>query len=175
MNLESLKFFSLLKGKCTGFDDDYAAEVEQIKSLGAGKIVFLIVNDVPHFFLLSFVCVILSYKTLNCLISNKRKVLVTNEQETFFADCDIRYCINLMKINKKKQPENNQQDNKIKHFFKTNIYDWNENFRFSSRILNAHFVAFLALYYFFMDWIYYGILEINSLVGQTTNGLCEYS
>ena len=78
--------------------------------------------------------------------------------------------------NKKKQlnESNTQQDNKIKHFFKTNIYDWNENFHFSSRIINAHFVAILALYYFFMDWIYYGILEINSLVGQSTDGLCEY-
>jgi hypothetical protein len=114
--------------------------------------------------LLSFVNVILIYKTITTLVckSDSDGKLIINEDIKFYSDHDIKYCIDLLiKDNKK---------NKEKKFIH-HIYKWNENFKFSSRIINSHVVAIIALYYFFIDFVYYGVLMIDSLIGTTTDAL----
>lgn len=128
-------------------------------------------KDIPHFFLISFVCVILIYKTIKRLFSKEDVHLLVNEDIKFFSDNDVKYCIELLRKNPPTSAE--IKENKLKTFGKK-IYKWDDNFKFSSRILNAHVVAFVALYYFFIDWLYYGIIWINSLIGSQTDELSNF-
>jgi hypothetical protein len=41
-----------------------------------------------------------------------------------------------------------------KSFFRKHIYGWNPNFKFTSRFISAHIVAFLALFHFSMFILY---------------------
>ena len=41
-----------------------------------------------------------------------------------------------------------------KSFFQKHIYEWNDNFKFTSRFINSHVVAFLALFHFSMYLLY---------------------
>ena len=54
-----------------------------------------------------------------------------------------------------KHEENFEGEKSKKSFFRKNIYDWNENFRFTSRFVNTHVVAYLALFHFSMFILYY--------------------
>lgn len=128
-------------------------------------------KDIPHFFLISFVCVVLIYKTIKRLFSKEDVHLLVNEDTKFFSDNDVKYCIELLRKNPQTSAE--IKENKLKTFGKK-FYKWDDNFRFSSRILNAHVVAFVALYYFFIDWLYYGIIWINSLIGSQTDELSNF-
>lgn len=120
----------------------------------------------PHFLLLSFVNVILIYKTIITLVckSDNNGKLIINEDVKFYSDQDIKYCIDLLTI------KDNNKRNKEKKFIH-HIYKWNQNFKFSSRIINSHVVAIIALYYFFIDFVYYGVLQIDALIGTTTDAL----
>ena len=131
---------------------------------------FLIVKDIPHFFLISFVCIVLIFKTIKRLFPKEDVHLLVNEDVKFFSDTDVKYCIELLR--KIPKTSSGIKENKLKTFGEK-IYKWDDNFRFSSRILNAHVVAFVALYYFFIDWLYYGIIWINSLIGTQTDELCN--
>lgn len=50
--------------------------------------------------------------------------------------------------------------NKMKYLFKTYIYDWQDTFRFTSRFINTHIVAFLTLYHLAMLFLFYLIDNI---------------
>lgn len=86
------------------------------------------------------------------------------------------YSINLLKNHKKnaaiEQPGITSAESKppikqrLMGFFQDFIYKWDENFRYSSRIISTHIVAYITLYYFFLTWLYYGIQYINSLVNK---------
>jgi hypothetical protein len=60
---------------------------------------------------------------------------------------------------------------KLRKLFRKYIYKWRDEFRFSSRIINAHVVAVLALYYFMFDWLFYGFVLIRALIGTATDSL----
>jgi hypothetical protein len=51
---------------------------------------------------------------------------------------------------------------KLNSIFRNFVYDWNPNFKFSSRFINTHVVAYIALYHFSMfilyNLIYYDLL-----------------
>jgi hypothetical protein len=101
--------------------------------------------------------------TLVCKSDNNGKLII-NEDVKFYSDQDIKYCIDLLTI------KDNNKMNKEKKFIH-HIYKWNRNFKFSSRIINSHVVAIIALYYFFIDFVYYGVLQIDALIGTTTDAL----
>ena len=50
--------------------------------------------------------------------------------------------------------------NRLKSLFKKYIYDWKDTFRFTSRFINTHIVAFLALYHIFLLFLFNIILII---------------
>jgi hypothetical protein len=78
--------------------------------------------------------------------------------------------------NKSPQPPqsvNNQQkyEPKVetkKSFFRKHIYDWNPNFKFTSRFISAHIVAFLALFHFSM-FILYKLIYFSFFLNRQTS------
>jgi hypothetical protein len=54
-----------------------------------------------------------------------------------------------------KREENSEGEKSKKSFFRKNVYDWNENFKFTSRFINIHVVAYLALFHFSIFILYY--------------------
>lgn len=102
------------------------------------------------------------------LVEQNQNKLLIDEDIRFYSSYDIKYCIEL--LNKKKE-EDKIKKNKLRAFLNEKIYKWDENFRFSSRLVNAHVVAFISLYYFFVEWVYYGIMFINTLIGTQSDAL----
>jgi hypothetical protein len=54
-----------------------------------------------------------------------------------------------------------------KQLFEKLIYKWHPNFRFSSRVINAHLVAIVALYYAFVQWLVGGVILFDYLQNTT--------
>jgi hypothetical protein len=52
---------------------------------------------------------------------------------------------------------------KIESLFRKHVYDWHESFRFTSRFVNCHVVALLALYHVFMLFLYYLIALLTKI------------
>ena len=98
-------------------------------------------------------------------LKNLKTSLLINEDKKFFSKYDIKYSIDL--FHKKKDKPNSEC--RLQRLFNTNIYQWDNNFKYSSRIINAHFVGFLSLYYFFTIWIYSGLLFLDFLDRITVN------
>jgi hypothetical protein len=60
---------------------------------------------------------------------------------------------------------------KLRKFIRKYVYKWHDEFRFSSRIINTHVVAVLALYYFMLDWLLFGYILIQALMGTVSDAL----
>jgi hypothetical protein len=172
-----------VEGKCEGFDD-FLEDKEEIRVYGTSRIGKTIVKDAPHFFLLSLVTITLWYKAFESIfllgknINPKDKLLI-NEDIQFFSKYDIKYSFNLLnrKNSNEEENENSEKETKskggakkkLKRLFQRFIYKWHNHFKFSSRVLSAHLVAFLALYYFFIEWMFEGIFLIRKLIGTSAN------
>ena len=96
------------------------------------------------------------------LVANKKLKLDVNSKQSFkrwnvFAfKCKLllRFFIDVMK-----------------NFIEKYIYDWDSEFRFSSRVLNVIVVAFLALYYFFLYWLFSVIKYLVKLPNNFPEGV----
>ena len=124
----------------------------KIISNKTGDIALTILLTIPSLYLLSNIFWTLIYNLIETL-NNQNKKLIINEDVRFFSNSDILYCIELFST---KQMSKNS-NGKLQELFNKYIYSWTKNFRYSSRIVNAHVVAFLAMYYFFVLWIFEGI------------------
>lgn len=147
------------------FLDNKKPQIERIISNMNGTIAFGITINLPTIYLLSHLLISLCTKTISNAFNKSKKFLV-NEEVIFYSKTDINYCANL--INKKETVATHS--NVFKRLYNKYIYEWDENFRFSSRIVNAHIVAFFALYYFLVVWVYVGIVLLNFL-NRLTSGL----
>ena len=121
------------------------------------RIAFNIVNSIPNSYLHSYLIVVLAYKFV---VSFKKanRTTFTNEDDKFFATADIRHCIELLRRNKPKDGLKNKEN-----LFTRYIYKWDVNFRFSSRVINAHMVGLLTLFYFFSVWVYSGFRILDAI------------
>ena len=99
---------------------------------------------------------------------------VEDDNELIFSKCDLMYVIEILKpieseeinseIGKKKHDKEeiknplikikSKNKSKIVNLFRTHIYDWNPNFRFTSRFINTIVVANVALYFVFLFLLY---------------------
>ena len=70
----------------------------------------------------------------------------------YFSIYDLEYCREL--VNRSAADD---MAPKKKPFFRRFVYDWNPNFRFSSRVINIHLTALIALYYFFLTFLDSGL------------------
>lgn len=110
----------------------------------------------------------------------KEKLLV-NEDTLFYSKYDIKYC---MQIFKNATGDDDYDDNEKRWFarlrstrvggrivrlFERYVYKWHPHFKFSSRIISAHLVAALALYYFFLEWLFDGLFEIKKYSDKAFN------
>lgn len=143
------------------------SEIKIIENIIGGSIALSVVLAIPSFYLLSHVLITLIYKAITVKLDKNKRLLI-NEDKRFFAEADIRYCIDL--INKK--TDNSESKSKLKQLFKRLIYVNNKNFKYSSRIVNAHVVGFLTIYYFYVIWMYSGIRILNYLE-QITSSLSK--
>ena len=146
------------------FLDNKKPQIERIISNMNGTIAFGITINLPTIYLLSHLLISLCTKTISNAFNKSKKFLV-NEEVIFYSKTDINYCANL--INKKETVATHS--NVFKRLYNKYIYEWDENFRFSSRIVNAHIVAFFTLYYFLVIWVNYGIVLLNLLKRLTSN------
>ncbi len=120
-----------------------------------------------------------------CIICN-----VDDENEVFYSQYDLNYVLRL--VNKKnyetettdkikksliKNLENKykfseiveiSKPKKFMSLFKRFIYDWKDDFRFSSRFINSVVVAFVTLYYFFIV-IAYQSATLTGTITETIN------
>lgn len=169
-----------MKGKCNTYD--YVSEDNlkvNAKSIQIGKIFFTLLKSLPHFACLSYVASKLSIKCIKITFKKYSKQN-KNKNSRFYSYYDIKYCMELIKpktkltINKNICLNTNYQTHKtsifksknhflaIKSFFKNfiskNIYEWHENFRFTSRLINMHIAAYLLLYNIFFNWLYFLII-----------------
>lgn len=113
--------------------------------------IFIVIKDSPHFLILSLLTSVLAIRSFSM---TKNKFFIS-ENLNFFSFHDLNYCSNVLKKNKIVK----------KYSWKNYMYDWKDDFKFSSRIINTHLVAFLVLFYFFINWIYYGIYLVRIIVG----------
>ena len=121
--------------------------------------------------------------------ADERKKPLINEDLIFFSKYDIKYCHKTLNP-KYTYFEEDRTDlgdravrlsggrfrmpvsrakGKLKTYFEKYVYKWHPHFKFSSRILSAHLVGFLALYYFFMEWTFNGIYQISQLAETSIN------
>ena len=125
-----------------------------------------------------------SRDTCFCLCCN-----VSDNHEVIFSKCDLMYTIDLLKspeIDKFSADEEKKlldidneiqiknvsnfkvksiSQSRIEKLFRKHVYDWDSNFHFTSRFLNTMVVAFLALYFFFLFFLYnvsMGVSEFES-------------
>lgn len=157
------------KSTCTKLDvvkyfyEDYndtttiSGMTKEIEKNEKFQIGFDVINLLPSFYLHAHILVILIYKLSIYFNNNHTKDKLMNEDLRFYSKSDIKYCIQLLK-NKTKNNGSCKES-----FFNRYIYKWNDNFKFSSRVINAHVVAFLALFYFLAIWLYYGFLLLSFL------------
>ena len=73
------------------------------------------------------------------------------------------------KKTEKTEKKKNTFGQKLKKIFRKKIYRWDPNFKFSSRVINAHVVAFLALYAVFITYFYQGYLSLQSKINQSND------
>ena len=155
-------------GYCNGLEDDLSTEINDINKYGSGQIISIIVKDIPHFLILSYVTVYLLYRAIKSLklCTRRNTFLLINENKIdFLCKYDIYYCIDLFKIKSKGHIM------KKETFFSKYIYARDSNFRFSSRIFNAHVVALLVMYYFFVDFVSSGVLYLQAYTPSTKASL----
>ena len=157
-----LKLLSL--GKCEKIEDavDYLDDqsepsTDTLYSTYNRQIAFDIILELPVFYLSCHITTTLLFKSLISL--TKGKLTRVNEDTKFFSKHDINYCDRLW----------NQKYKKIrKTFFQKYVYDWNVDFKFSSRVVNAQVVGFMVIYYLFSLWVYYGIMLLDALQDYTS-------
>lgn len=121
---------------------------------------------------------------------------INDEFDVFYCHSDILYVLDLFQNSSNLESKNNSSElgknikafNKIfnntsssnyirsenskvelkKSFFRKFIYDWNDNFKFTSRFVNTHIVAFLALFHFSMFILYYLIFLVLLIQKNTS-------
>ena len=121
----------------------------------------------PSFYLLSHVLVTLIYKAIKVKLDKSKRLLI-NEDKRFYSKYDIKYCVDL--INNK--TNYSKPKSKIKQKFNEYIYRNDINFKYSSRIVNAHVVGVLVIYYFYITWMYTG-LRLLSFLERITSSLSK--
>ena len=143
---------------------------EKSKKITDAELAYNIALMLPSFFFRCQVFVILVYKSLITLKRSESK-LAFNENKKFYSNYDIKYCIELLNKKQIKYYFEQRDNTRISKLFTKYIYNWHNNFRFSSRILNSHVVGFYVLYSFFVNWVYWGFValsyaEIIDLIGN---------
>jgi hypothetical protein len=185
--------FFLFTGQCNTFYSYGNDDVALFKVFGRGKMLATILKDIPHFFFLSLVTVTLFYRSIESIISLAREStklkLLVNEDFLFFSKYDIIHTYNL--LNTKPESSDDEDESaddaaktgccqkndkkklsfkeKIVNKFEKYVYKWDSDFKFSSRVVSAHLVSVITLYYFFLEWIFDGIYHIKTLTGKTAN------
>ncbi|CAF0809485.1 unnamed protein product [Brachionus calyciflorus] len=155
------------EGRCEILDVDN----ETIKLIQTSIVPVTLIKDIPQFFLISLIFTVLTCRTILIIIdmikkkTNTNNRLLINEDERFYSIHDLKYCLDLY--------NNKKSENLKKNFLKRFLYDWNENFKFSSRIINSHVVALLSLTYFFIEWTFLGIIFLKSLIGSATGSITD--
>ena len=114
-----------------------------------------------------------------------------DDNEVIFSMSDLMYVIDLLKSRETQESSKNQKptfkkeelknmgnsyvkvkaksESKMKNFFRKYIYDWDPNFHFTSRFVNTIFVANIAMYYFFLAWLYELTVLITFIAPSFTN------
>ena len=178
------------EGSCYNFEQSYEYVSGQIKALGSGLIASSFFKVTPHFFFMSLVSAVLCYKSAESFVfilgksffSSGQKIrfskykLLINEDLRFFSRPDITYSFNLVNktIRMCRQEERNFSSDanlttrdklvrKLRLTLQAHVYKWDDDFRFSARVVSAHLVAFLALYYFMIDWVVTGVWVLRRL------------
>ena len=120
---------------------------------------------------------------------------VKDDNEVIFSKCDLMYVIDLLKptqiegssankdirtLDKKDLKNMNdasyfkvkpKHESKVATLFRRYVYDWNPNFRFTSRFINTMVVAFLALFFFFMNILYTLTMFVTYLAPKQLSSL----
>ena len=114
-----------------------------------------------------------------------QKCMIDDDYEVFYSHSDILYVLDLLNNKQRKDENlkefekdlkvftkifNNlyrpnastvadesdeEEEMKKLSFFKKHIYNWQDTFKFTSRFVNTHIVAYLALYHFSMFILFY--------------------
>jgi hypothetical protein len=85
-----------------------------------------------------------------------------DDNEFIYSEYDYKYVNSLL---------SNKYQSNNKNIIKKYIYDWDTNFKFTSRFLNTITVAMITLYYFFINFGYYFIIYSTALVNLIVNVL----
>ena len=166
---DTLMNLSLIKKILSSIN--YSSQLSEINTL------INTLNALPACLFSSFLVVGLYYRLANNIfLASRSKISIKtifslsnldDENEILFCNSDYRYVKNMRNNNKsiksdKKDQISNKFDenlgkglkNKFKHFFRKNIYEWDENFHFTSRFLNMVVAALITMYYFSVTLIF---------------------
>jgi hypothetical protein len=161
------------ESKCNEYEEIYLFNelISMDSEIKLVQMLYKILKVMPHLFGLSLVTATLIQKSFEYFLSLIRSNayhlsdIFFNEDLTFYSHSDINYTRLLLNRNKNLIKKQNKQMSQLiklkevkKNLFKSYIYEWRPDFKFSSRTINSYVVSCLTLYYFFIKWIYYGIL-----------------
>jgi hypothetical protein len=117
----------------------------------------------------------LTFKSIYKFIQYKNGVKNTfslDKDEKFFSYYDLKYSLSF--YGKNKIIVNEKPPGLAKKLFKKFVYDWNPYFRFSSRMINVHLIAFIALYYAFLTLLFKGIVSYFSITGKVSDLFAKF-
>ena len=103
-------------------------------------------------------------------IKSKSSNETIKKNECFFSIYDLKHCQQLFK-----KPETENDKNKSKFVkLKEKLINWQENFRFSSRVINTHVTAYISLYYFLVTILDYMISADSPFIGKEYDIISQF-
>jgi hypothetical protein len=169
-------------------------DVPDIKILLSYYLAQKILQVLPTLFFSSYIVVNLTYRSIRSLVrffkdkDSKSIFDIDNDDEIFYCHTDVDYVINVLNkkndkpllleddgINDKTEMKSkNSKKTKFLSLFDEFVYDWQPNFKFSSRFVNTQTVALVVLYHLLI-FIFYKLLKIYFYLNDFVSNATESS
>ena len=161
-------------GQCQSISNE-DVDIRQAKHYIIYFIIYKLLFALPFTIISSFLLIEQIYKTIFSIIDYVKFRNISSSQtdsfccklfdlkddnEIFYSEYDLNYVSCLL---------SNKKESNDKKFLNKYIYDWDQNFKFTSRFLNTITVAIITLYYFVINFGYYFIIYSTALINIIVN------